>query len=104
MITANNETFEQEVIEASTPVLVDFYADWCGPCKSMAPALHKVSVEFEDKVKFVKVNVDEAMDVASRYSIRGIPTLILFKDGQVADTVVGAQTEAKLASWLATLT
>ncbi|MDF2595535.1 MAG: trxA [Clostridia bacterium] len=86
--TDNN--FEQEAVEASMPVVIDFYADWCGPCKMMSPVIDELAADYEGKVKVGKVNTDENRGVASKYNIMSIPTIILMKDGQVVDTVVGA--------------
>jgi len=81
--------FEEEVLNAKEPVLVDFYATWCPPCKMLSPILEELAEEFKDKIKFVKVDVDEEYSLAERYGIRGVPTLMLFKDGIVKDVVVG---------------
>jgi len=81
--------FEQEVLRASEPVWVDFFATWCPPCRVIGPILDQLSQEFAGQIKFVKVNVDEAPDLAYRYGITGIPTLILFQNGQIVDTIVG---------------
>jgi len=89
MIELNGQIFEQEVIQATSPVLVDFYAPWCGPCKMLAPALESLAAEFAGRIKFAKVNVDEAGELAVRYGISGVPTLLLFNNGQVVDTLVG---------------
>lgn len=83
------QDFERDVIRSEVPAVVDFYADWCGPCKMLAPHLEKIADEYEGKVRIVKVNVDEETELAERYGISGIPTLIFFKDGRPAETVVG---------------
>lgn len=85
-----DSNFEQEAVEASMPVVIDFYADWCGPCKMMSPVIDELAADYEGKVKVGKVNTDENRGVASKYNIMSIPTIILMKDGQVVDTVVGA--------------
>jgi len=82
--------FDTEVLKSNVPVLVDFYADWCGPCHAIAPTIEALSSEFEGKVKFVKVDVDANQEVASRYEIMSIPTIILFENGKVEDSIVGA--------------
>ncbi|OLE89687.1 MAG: thioredoxin [Crenarchaeota archaeon 13_1_20CM_2_51_8] len=82
--------FDTEVLKSNVPVLVDFYADWCGPCHAIAPTIEALSNEFEGKVKFVKVDVDENQEVASRYEIMSIPTIMLFEKGKVEDSIVGA--------------
>lgn len=100
-ITELTETsFEREVLQASGPVLVDFYAPWCGPCKMLAPLLDQLAAELAGRVKFTKLNVDEALELASRYGITGVPTLIIFHDGQVRDTVVGLASPRSLKQWL----
>ena len=86
-----NETdFESEVLKSIVPVLVDFYADWCGPCKMVAPTMEKLSEEYDGKVKFVKINVDDNQELSSKYDIMSIPTAMLFKNGNVEDSIVGA--------------
>ncbi len=92
--------FDGEVLKSETPVLVDFWAPWCGPCRMMAPVVDAVAAKYEGRVKVCKVNVDEAGDIAGKFGIRSIPTLIIFKGGQQADTVVGAVPEAELAQRL----
>jgi thioredoxin 1 len=100
-ITAiTDASFEEDVINASQPVLVDFWAEWCGPCKMLAPVLESVSDEFADKLKITKLNVDENPETAPKFGVRGIPTLILFKDGQVVATKVGALTKSQLVAFL----
>ncbi len=86
----NDGEFDAEVLKSDVPVLVDFYADWCGPCHAIAPAIDGLSNEFEGKVKFVKVDVDANQEVASRYEIMSIPTIMLFENGKVEDSIVGA--------------
>lgn len=94
--TVSNETFEQDVLQSNTPVLVDFYADWCGPCKVVGPLVEQLGDDYEGRVEVRKVDVDSDPELASRYGVRSIPTLILFKDGVVQDTVVGAVPRSKL--------
>ena len=93
-----NDDFEQSVIQADTPVLVDFYADWCGPCKTQAPILGQLAEEFDGKVKFAKVDidVDGNKDLAVKYGVLSVPTLILFSGGEVKETMVGVTSKSKL--------
>jgi thioredoxin 1 len=95
-------TFETDVLRAKGPVLVDFWAEWCGPCKAIAPALEEIAGEYAGKLTVAKVNVDENPVSPNNYAVRGIPTLILFKDGQPAATQVGALPKSRLKDWLAT--
>lgn len=90
------ENFETEVLKAATPVLVDFYADWCGPCKMMAPVVEKMAEEFNGRIKVGKCNVDENMQLAQQYRITNIPAFIVFKDGKPAETFVGAMSTSEL--------
>ncbi len=92
----SDANFEQEVLKADTPVLVDMWAPWCGPCRMVAPVIDKLSTQYEGKFKFCKLNVDDNPQTASKYQIMSIPTLLLFKNGSVADTVVGAVPESSL--------
>ncbi len=85
----NPSSFEAEVLRADLPVVVDFYADWCGPCKMLAPFLDQLAAEYQGRIKFVKVNVDVAVDLAARYEVTGVPTLAVFRNGELVDTVVG---------------
>lgn len=87
----SDNTFEAEVLQSSHPVLVDFWATWCGPCKAMAPKLEEISASYEGKVKIMKMDVDQNREIPARFGIRGIPTLILFKNGKMLDQVVGNQ-------------
>ena len=93
-------TFDAEVKQADLPVIVDFWAEWCGPCKQIGPALEELSQEYEGRVKIAKVNVDENAEQAARLGIRGIPALFLFKDGQVVSNKTGAAPKAALKSWI----
>ncbi len=90
------ENFNAEVLESDVPVLVDFYADWCGPCKMMAPIVEEVAGSYEGKVKVGKCNIEENMDIAQKYRVMHIPTFIIFKDGQAVETSVGALSKAEL--------
>jgi thioredoxin 1 len=96
----SDTTFEDEVLKAEGPVVVDFWAAWCGPCRMIAPALEEISDEMSDQVKVVKLNVDENPKIAEKYGIRGIPTILVFKDGQVAGQQVGAHPKTKLKAWI----
>jgi thioredoxin 1 len=100
IIQLTDANFEQEVINAGRPVLVDFWAEWCGPCKMIAPILEEVAKEYGDKVTIGKLNVDQNTETAPKYGIRGIPTLLLFKDGNVAATKVGALSKTQLIEFL----
>ena len=94
-------TFEQEVLKSSEPVLVDFFAEWCGPCKAMAPALEQLASELKGKVKVVKVDVDQSPGITTKYAIRAMPTLMMFKGGEVAAQHVGALVQKKkLEDWI----
>jgi thioredoxin 1 len=93
IVTLTVENFDQEVLKSSTPVLVDFWAEWCGPCKMVAPILDELASEYDGKVKIGKVNIDDHQSLASEYGIRAIPTLLLFKAGQVADQIVGLRSK-----------
>ena len=96
----SDTSFETDVIKASQPVLVDFWAEWCGPCKQIGPALEEIAAEYGDKLTVAKVNIDENPETPTRYGVRGIPTLMLFKDGQLAATKVGALPKGKLIEWI----
>ena len=95
-----DDSFDADVISSTKPVLVDFWAEWCGPCKQIAPALDELNEEFGDKLTIAKVNIDENPETPSKYGVRGIPTLILFKDGEIASTKVGALPKSKLKEWI----
>ena len=93
-------TFETEVLQAQSPVLVDYWAEWCGPCKAIAPTLEEVAKEYSGKLKVAKVKVDENQEIPRRYGIRGIPTLMLFKNGNMEATKVGALSKSQLTAFL----
>jgi thioredoxin 1 len=92
--------FEADVLKSAEPVVVDFWAEWCGPCRMIAPALEEISGALGDKVKIVKLNVDENPAIAAKYGIMSIPTLLLFKNGEIADRQVGAAPKQKLHQWI----
>ena len=100
-VKVTDESFEADVLKASGPVLVDFWAEWCGPCKQIAPALEQISEELGGRVTVAKINIDENQMTPSRYGVRGIPTMMLFKDGQMASMKVGAMPKQKILEWLA---
>lgn len=96
IIHVTDENFESEVLKSELPVIVDFFAEWCGPCKLMGPIFEEIGGKFEGKVKFVKLNVDEAGETSMKYGVMSIPTLIIFENGEVKETLVGLQDEVSL--------
>ena len=100
IIHITDDTFEQEVLQSSTPVLVDYWAEWCGPCKMIAPALDQIASEYQGRLKVAKLNIDENQSTPPKYGIRGIPTLMLFKNGNVEATKVGALSKTQLAAFI----
>ena len=96
----SDASFEADVLQADKPVLVDYWAEWCGPCKMIARILDEVSASYKDKLQVTKMNVDENRDIPAKFGIRGIPTLMLFKDGQLAATKVGAMSKAQLTAFI----
>ena len=100
ILTLNNGNFSTEVLNSSTPVLVDFWAEWCGPCKMIAPVLDELAGEYDGRVKIGKVNIDDDQALASQYGIRAIPTLLVFKGGQVAEQIVGMKSKRDLKASL----
>ena len=97
-----DQSFDKDVLKASGPVVVDFWAEWCGPCKAIGPALEEIAKEMNGAVTIAKLNVDDNPNVASKYGIRGIPTLMVFRNGEVAATKVGAASKSQLSSWIKT--
>jgi len=100
-VKVTDSSFEADVIGSETPVLVDFWAEWCAPCKQIAPALEEVSDEFSGKVTIAKVNIDDDPDTPAKFHVRAIPTLMIFKGGEVVATKSGAMTKTKLTEWIA---
>ncbi|BBP46977.1 thioredoxin [Thiosulfatimonas sediminis] len=100
MISTSDANFEAEVLQSDVPVLVDFWAEWCGPCKMIAPILDEIAGEFEGRVKVAKLNIDENSTTPPKYGVRGIPTLMLFKNGEVDATQVGALSKSQLVNFL----
>ena len=96
VIKLNNENFKTEVLESNKVVLIDFYADWCGPCKMMSPVIDEIANEVSENVKVCKLNVDEAQDIAVQYNVMSIPTLVIIKDGNVVDTLVGLRAKSEV--------
>ncbi len=95
-----DESFSEDVLNAEGPVLVDFWAEWCGPCKMIGPALEEISEELADKVTIAKVNIDDSPEAPGKYGVRGIPTMILFNKGEAVETKVGAAPKSQLKEWL----
>ena len=99
-VKITDENFETEVVKASKPVIVDFWAEWCGPCKMIGPILEELSDEFSDKVTIAKHNIDEEPNTPTKFGVRGIPTMLLFKDGELKSTKVGATPKSDIVSWI----
>ncbi|MFT6430018.1 MAG: thioredoxin 1 [Halopseudomonas sp.] len=100
IVHVTDSSFESEVLKADGPVLVDYWAEWCGPCKMIAPVLDEIAKEYQGKLKIAKLNIDENADTPPKYGVRGIPTLMLFKDGNIEATKVGALSKSQLAAFL----
>ncbi|MGB5253432.1 MAG: thioredoxin TrxA [Sedimenticolaceae bacterium] len=100
IVHVTDDNFETEVLQSSAPVLVDYWAEWCGPCKMIAPVLDEIAGEYQGRVKIAKLNIDDNPNTPPRYGIRGIPTLMLFKDGEVEATKVGAVSKSQLTAFI----
>jgi thioredoxin 1 len=100
IVYVTDDTFEEEVLNSDSPVLVDYWAEWCGPCKMIAPILDEIATEYDDKIKIAKLNIDENPNTPPKYGIRGIPTLMIFKSGNVEATKVGAVSKSQLAAFI----
>ncbi len=100
IVHTSDATFDKDVLKSDKPVLLDFWAEWCGPCKMIAPVLDELATEFQGKVKIGKVNIDEHQDLAARFGVRAIPTLLVIKNGQVAEQMVGAKSKRDLKASL----
>lgn len=100
IVAVSDDNFEEEVLKSSAPVLVDYWAEWCGPCKMIAPVLDEIADEYDGKLKIAKLNIDDNPNTPPRYGIRGIPTLMLFKDGEVEATKVGAVSKSQLTAFI----
>lgn len=96
----SDTNFDNEVLKASGPVVVDFWAEWCGPCKAMSPLVDELATEMGARLKVVKVNIDESPNAPTKYGVRGIPTFMMFRDGQVVDTRVGSMSKGQLKDWV----
>ncbi len=100
IVYVSDATFEQEVLNSGNPVLVDYWAEWCGPCKMIAPILDEIADEYADKLTVAKINIDENQSTPQKYAVRGIPTLMIFKNGEIAGTKVGALSKSQLSAFI----
>ncbi|MCB1532677.1 MAG: thioredoxin [Alphaproteobacteria bacterium] len=99
-VAVTDSEFESEVLKSELPVVVDFWAEWCGPCKTLSPVVDELANDLKDKVKVVKINIDEAPETPTKYGVRGIPTLMIFKNGEIVDTRVGGMPKSQLEEWV----
>jgi thioredoxin 1 len=99
-VKVDNANFDAEVLKSAEPVVIDFWAEWCGPCKMIGPSLEEISVEMAGKVKIAKINVDDNPELAARYGVRGIPMLAIIKNGEMADQITGARPKSALSAWI----
>ena len=102
VIAISEKSFEEEVVNSNIPVLIDFWAEWCGPCKEISPILEEISDEMKDKIKIVKINIDENPNLPSQYNVQSIPTLIILKKGELIATKIGSSVKSELLSWINT--
>jgi len=100
IVHVSDSTFEEQVLNSKTPVLVDYWAEWCGPCKMIAPILDEISDEYTDRLTVAKINIDENQSTPQKYAVRGIPTLMIFKNGEIAGTKVGAMSKSQLSAFI----